>query len=268
VFQVPWSRFVFRVPVLCSRVRGSRFAIRLLVSAALLALAPIAAGPHAQETAKDPDRLYADREHLQSAFEAASLWEARLARDSNNFESAWKLAKACYWLGGHAPTDDRRKQYERGIQAATRAAAIHADRPEGHFWMAANMGAMAESFGLRAGIKYRSPVKKELETVLMIDRGFQQGSADRALGRWYLKVPRLFGGSKDKSVEHLKKSLTYDPGSSASHYFLAETYLEMDRRDDARREAQTVVDSAIHPDWAPEDREFKRQAAALLERLR
>ena len=40
-------------------------------------------------------------------------------------------------------------------------------------------------------------------------------------------MPRLFGGSKDKSVEHLQRSLTYDPTSAASRYFLAETYLEM-----------------------------------------
>jgi tetratricopeptide (TPR) repeat protein len=221
----------------------------------------------AQSNSKDPDRLYADREHLQSALDAAAVWEARLSRDPNDFEAAWKVAKACYWLGGHVPAAERRKQYERGIEAATRATEIHANRAEGHFWMAANMGAMAESFGLRAGIKYRSPVKKALETVLMIDQGFQQGSADRALGRWYLKVPRLFGGSRDKSVEHLQKSLTYDPTSAASHYFLAETYLEMDRPDDARREAQKVIDGPTHPDWAPEDREFKQQAKALLARI-
>jgi hypothetical protein len=145
---------------------------------------------------------------------------------------------------------------------------LQADRPEGYFWMAANMGAMAESFGLRAGIKYRGPVKNALETVLKIDRDFQQGSADRALGRWYLKVPRLFGGSKDKSVEHLKQSLTYDPASTASHYFLAETYLEMDRENEARQEAQKVLDLPVNPEWAPEDREFKQKAKALLDRLR
>jgi tetratricopeptide (TPR) repeat protein len=222
----------------------------------------------AQDGSQDPDKLYADRERLQSALDAAAIWEARLMRDQKDFESAWKMARACYWLGGHVSADDRRKQYERGIEAARKAALIQPDRPEGHFWMAANMGAMAESFGLRAGIKYRSPVKKELETVLMLDPKFQLGSADRALGRWYLKVPRLFGGSKDKSVEHLQKSLTYDPNSTASHYFLAETYLEMDRDDDARREAQKVIDLPINPLWAPEDREFKRQAKDLLQKLR
>ena len=222
----------------------------------------------AQDAAKDPDRLYADRERLQSALDAAAVWDARLKNDPKDFEAAWKLARACYWLGGHVAADERRAQYERGIEAARQAAVIQADRAEGYFWMAANMGAMAESFGLRAGIKYRSPVKKALETVIMIDRGFQQGSADRALGRWYLKVPRLFGGSKDKSVEHLKQSLTYDPTSLASLYFLAETYLEMDRKNEARQEAQKVIDGPIHAEWAPEDREFKQKAKALLERLR
>ena len=237
---------------------------KVLVLAVLLLCAPL----RAQDTARDPDRLYADREHLQSAMDAAAVWESRLKTNPKDFESAWKLARTCYWLGGHVPEDARRAQYERGIEAAQQASVLQTSRPEGYFWMAANMGAMAESFGLRAGIKYRSPVKKALETVLMLDPGFQQGSADRALGRWYLKVPRLFGGSKDQSVEHLKKSLTYDPASTASHYFLAETYLEMDRKEDARQEAQNVLDLPVNPQWAPEDREFKQKAKTLIDRLK
>lgn len=212
----------------------------------------------------DPDLLYTDREHLLSAREAAAVWQARLASNAQDFEAAWKLARACYWLGGHVPAGERRGQYERGIEAGKRAAATEPGRPEGHFWTAANMGAMAESFGLGAGLRYRSPVKRELETVLAIDPSYQQGSADRALGRWYLRVPRLFGGSKTKSVEHLKRSLAYDPDDAASHYFLAETYLEMGRRDDARRELQKVLDAPPHPEWAPEVREFQQKARALL----
>jgi len=237
---------------------------KVLVLAVLLLCAPL----RAQDTARDPDRLYADREHLQSALDAAAVWESRVKTNPKDFESAWKLARTCYWLGGHVAEDTRRAQYERGIEAGRQASVLQIARPEGYFWMAANMGAMAESFGLRAGIKYRTPVRTALETVLMLDPGFQQGSADRALGRWYLKVPRLFGGSKDESVEHLKRSLTYDRASTASHYFLAETYLEMDRRDEARQEAQKVLDLPVNPNWVPEDREFKQKAKTLLERLR
>jgi tetratricopeptide (TPR) repeat protein len=231
-----------------------------------VAVVVLTASVRAQE-AVDPDRLYADRAQLASVVEAARIWEARLAKDPRDFESAWKLARACYWLGGHVAPDDRRKQFERGIEAANKAVALHPNRAEGHFWLAADMGAMAEGFGLRAGIKYRGPIKKALETVLMIDPGFQQGSADRALGRWYLKVPRLFGGSKDKSVEHLKRSLGYDANSTATHFFLAETYLDMDKNDEARRELQAVLGAPLNPEWTPEDKEFKEKAAALLKKL-
>jgi tetratricopeptide (TPR) repeat protein len=222
----------------------------------------------AQTDGKDPDLLYANREQLQSARQAADLWEARLTANARDFESAWKLARACYWLGGHVPADEQRQQYERGIEAATRAVELEPDRPEGHFWMAADMGAMAESFGLRAGIRYRGPIKKALETVLQIDAAYQQGSADRALGRWYFRVPRLFGGSKDKAVEHLKRSLTFAPESTATHFFLAETYLDMDRPEDARREVQLVLEAPFDPQWTPEDREFKQKAHALLQKIK
>ena len=234
---------------------------------ALTALLVVASG-FAQTDGKDPDRLYADREQLSSARQAADIWDARLASNPKDFESAWKLARACYWLGGHVPANEQKQQFERGIKAATRATELQPERPEGHFWMAADMGAMAESFGLGAGIRYRGPVKKALETVLRIDPAYQQGSADRALGRWYFRVPRLFGGSKDKAIEHLKRSLVHNPNSSATHFFLAETYLDMDKPDDARREARLVLDAPLHPDWTPEDREFKQKAKALLEKIK
>jgi tetratricopeptide (TPR) repeat protein len=234
-----------------------------LVASVFLLLAP----GFVQQDQKDPDLLYRDREQLASARQAANVWEARLTANPKDFESAWKLARACYWLGGHVPDDEQRQQYERGIKAATRAVELEPERPEGHFWMAADMGAMAEGFGIRAGLRYRGPIKSALETVLRIDPSFQQGSADRALGRWYFKVPRFLGGSKDKAVEHLKKSLAHAPDSTATHFFLAETYLDMNRRDDARREARLVLDAPLHPDWTPEDREFKQKATDLLKKI-
>jgi hypothetical protein len=218
--------------------------------------------------AADADALYARREDLASARQAADIWAARLARNARDFEAAWKLARARYWLGGHVAEAERQATFERGIAAARAAVDAQPERPEGHFWMAANMGALAESFGLRQGLKYRGDIKSELLTVLKIDPGFQQGSADRALGRWYYKVPGLFGGSKKKSEEHLRRSLKYNPNSTASLYFLAETLVARDRDAEARAELQRVLDAPLDPDWAPEDREWKEKARKLLAQLK
>ena len=218
--------------------------------------------------AADPDALYRDRDNLASARQAAGIWAARLEKDPRDFEAAWKLARAQYWLGGHGTQGERRKDLERGVEAGRQAATINPARPEGHFWMAANMGTLAESFGLRQGLRYRGPIRDSLETVLKINPAFQNGSADRALGRWYLKVPALFGGSKRKSEEHLRKSLSYNPDNTISHFFLTETLFELDRDAEAGKELEKVVAVPIDPEWAPEDREYKRRAEAILTRMR
>jgi tetratricopeptide (TPR) repeat protein len=223
-----------------------------------------AAATASPQTRPDPDALYRDRENLASARQAASIWEARLKEDPRDFESTWKLARAYYWLGGHGSQAERRRDLERGVTAGEQAILVEKDRPEGYFWKAANMGALAESFGLRQGIRYRGAIKDALLTVLRIDPAYQQGSADRALGRWYDKVPGLFGGSKQKAEEHLRKSLTYNANSHASRFFLAETLFEMDRDAEAIEELKKVIAAPLTPGWEPEDREFKKKAEDLL----
>jgi tetratricopeptide (TPR) repeat protein len=216
--------------------------------------------------AQNADALYADREHLASARQAAEMWAADLARDAKNFEAAWKLSRVCYWLGGHAPQAERRSFLERGMNAAQQAISVQPNRPEGHFWRAATMGTLAENSGLTGGLKYRKPVKQELETVLRLDPAYMDGSADRVLGRWYFKVPGLFGGSKALSERHLRTSLRYDPNSTVSHFFLAELLLDQGRASEARAELQAVIDAPPNAQWAPEDREYKEKARALLPR--
>jgi tetratricopeptide (TPR) repeat protein len=226
---------------------------------------PVVAGGQTAP-AGDPDALYRDRANVASAKQAVAIWEARLKANGSDFESLWKIARAMYWLGTHDTEPARRTDLERGVEVGRTAAMLQPKRPEGFFWMAADMGALAESFGLRQGLKYRGDIKDALETVLAIEPGYLDGSADRALGRWYFKVPGLFGGSRKKSEEHLRKSLTYDPNSIASHYFLAETLFELDRDADARAELQKVIATPFNPSWEPEEREFKKLAEERLKK--
>jgi tetratricopeptide (TPR) repeat protein len=220
----------------------------------------------AAEGQPNPDELYRQREDLRMAREAAAIWEARAAT-GQDFEASWKLARATYWLGKRGEEQSRRGHLERGVKAGEQAAALAPERPEGHFWLAANMGALAESYGIGQGLKYRGRIKSELERALAIDPSWQQGSADRALGWWYHQVPGLFGGSEAKAEEHLRKALTYNPNSTATLFFLAEVLAERGKRDDARATLQRVLDGPLDPDWTPEDKEFKEKAVARLKEM-
>jgi len=215
----------------------------------------------------DADRLYANRVDLSSARRAVDLWTAALRRDPGDYDALWKIARADYWLGGHLAEKERPAILEDGVARGRAAVALTPNRPEGHFWMAANMGTLAELSG-RAGLRYRKAIKAELETVLRLDPAFLQGSADRALGRWYFKVPRLFGGDKKAAEEHLRASLKYDPQSTASHFFLAELLLDQGRREEARAEAQRVLEAPPNPEWEPENQEFKTKARSFLAALK
>ncbi len=236
--------------------------------AALLLMRAVSFAPVVSAQAADPDALYRQRENIASAQQAEGLWAERLSKDAKDFEAAWKVARTRYWLGTHVVEKSRKAYLESGIAAARAAVAAAPDKPEGHFWIAANMGALAESFGLRQGLKYRGAIRDELEIVLRLDPAYQQGSADRALGRWYFKVPGLFGGSGEKSEVHLRKSLTYNPRSTSSLFFLAETLIDLGKKDEARAVLEGLAGTPIDPEWAPEDREFKRHGAELAARIR
>lgn len=238
----------------------------------LLVATPVHAAA-AQETATagavDADALYRDRERPASALAAVKAWAGRLAAGSGDFEAAWKLAKARYWLGTNGPgtSDEKKRLLEAGIAAARRAMAARPDAVEGHFWLAATMGALADAHGLRQGMKYRAPIKAALEKALLIQPGYLDGSPDRALGRWYYKVPGLFGGDVRKSETHLRRALGYKADSVISLLFLAETLLDLDRKAEARAALQSAIDAAPDPEWAPEDARFKAQARTLLASL-
>lgn len=227
-----------------------------------------AAPGQAQGRNAQADRLYAGRADLAKARQAADLWRADLAANPKDFEAAWKLSRVDYWIATHLPVgDEARQQFNAGIAAGQQAEQLEPNRPEGHFWVAANMGELAESYGLRAGMKYRKPIKAELETVLRLDPAYHGGAADRGLGRWYDKVPRLFGGSEKLAEAHLKKSLDYDANSPITHYFLAELYLDQGRKPDARAELQKVIAAKPDPDDPAEAADYKQKAETLLAKI-
>ncbi len=213
------------------------------------------------------DALYARRDDPVAARQAADQYLAHHRAAPQDFVGCWKLARGSYYLGTQGSVDARRMWLETGLTAATDAVQLNDARPEGHFWLAATMGALAESYGLRQGLKYRTRIKQALDRVISIEPGFMEGSPDRALGRWYHKVPGLFGGSVAKAEQHLRKSLTYNPHSTVSLFFLGELYADQGRPAEAVRLFQQVLEAPVHPDFGPEDRFYKSEARARLQVL-
>ena len=106
--------------------------------------------------AQSPDALYADRANLPSARQAAQTWARVLKANPGDFETAWKLPEPTTGSAAAFPESERRVFFEQGIDAGRKAAALAPNRPEGHFWTAANMGAMANRSGCAGWNQRRS----------------------------------------------------------------------------------------------------------------
>ena len=235
----------------------------------------VASGPawSSQEPAgpatTDPDALYAERESLPQAAQAEAIWADAAGAGSARLRVGLEAGARAVLAGRtRRPEAERKARLEAGIAAGRAAVALQPDRPEGHFWIAANMGALAESFGLRQGLKYRGAIKDEILAVLRLDPDLPGAAPPTARsGAGTTRCPGLFGGSKEKSEEHLRRSLTYAPQSTASLFFLAETLLAQGRRAEGIAALHGVTDAPLDPAWAPEDREFKAKARQKLQEL-
>ena len=230
-----------------------------------LAIAALLFGAHvAAAQSENPDALYRERTNLQSATRAADLWDAHA---STEYAAAWKLARISYWLGTHGPAEARRAALERGIKAGEEAVALSPGRPEGHFWLAADMGALAEAGGMRSGLKYRGRIKQELERTIAIDPKYEEGSAEAALGQWYAKVPGMFGGDDKQAEAHLRRALAINPESRNALVDLAGLMIDEGKKDEARQLLRRAIDAPVDPQWAPEDREASAEASRMLKKL-
>lgn len=213
------------------------------------------------------DMLYREREARLALEQAMATWAEVLATHPDTYEAAWKLARAAYYDGTHAPEPQRAAALERGIEAARRAVSLQPHRPDGHFWLALVYGGYAQEKGIFKGLSLRKPIREELETVLKIDPGYERGGAYRVLGRYYYKLPGWLGGSKEKSEQYLRLALPHDPANTATHLFLGDTLVALGRKADARKEYQAVLDAPLSADWVPEDRDNRAAAGRALKKL-
>ncbi|MGI9168500.1 MAG: TRAP transporter TatT component family protein, partial [Pyrinomonadaceae bacterium] len=183
------------------------------------------------------------------------------------YEAAWKAAKFNYYLGAH--TEDERERdaaFREGIDIGKIAVQLQGDKADGHFWLGANYGGSAEHSTL-AGLSSVEDIRREMETVLKIDEGYQGGSAYLALGQLYLQAPRILGGDYLKAVQYLEKGLKFGKDNALLRLQLAEAYHTANRDGDARKQIQFILSMAPNPDYLPEQKEAVDKAKKLLEKM-
>jgi tetratricopeptide (TPR) repeat protein len=222
----------------------------------------------ASDHVAEAETLYQDREDLNKARVAvASLRQARTA-DYGNYEAAWKLARAAFYVAEHTDSDSERDDmYREGIEAGKAAVALQPDKPDGHFWLGANYGGSAAHSTL-ANLSSFQDIKGEMDAVLKIDESYEGYSAYLGLGRLYSQAPRVLGGDSKKAIEYLEKGVKLSPNNTMMKADLAEVYLNNHRDAEAKKQIEAVMSTTPDPKHTPEHKDAVAKAQKLLQRIR
>lgn len=221
----------------------------------------------ATDRVAEADALYQGREDLNKARAAvATLRQGRVA-DYGNYDAAWKLARAAFYVGDHSDNDSEiDDMYREGVEAGKAAVALQPNKPDGHFWLGANYGGAA-SHNTLASLTSFQDIKGEMDAVLKIDESYQGYSTYLGLGRLYLQAPRALGGDDAKAVEYLEKGVKLSPNNTLMRYHLAEAYHAGNRNAEAKKQIEAIMSATPDPKYAAEHRDAMAKAQKLLEKL-
>jgi tetratricopeptide (TPR) repeat protein len=260
----------------------SRRTLRLLIVIALLALAACGSGSQdasvssaspsvtplpVAELLRRADDDYANRASVERVREGLKTLRRIRAVEHDNYEAAWRAARLNYMLGDRATDDKEREQaFTDGMEAGETATKAQPGRVEGHFWLGANYGGYAEFKGVIYGATYADKLRREMEMVLKLDESFEGGSAFLALGQLDVELPQMLGGDATRAAATLEKGLRYGANNALLHLRLAEAYLQLKRKDDARRELTWIVNAKPDPDHLPEHEKALKHARELLDK--
>ena len=212
------------------------------------------------------ERLFAGRDDIGKLERAVSLLEDLAARQPKNYEVLWRLSKYKYYLNDREKDSARKKKLlEAGVDAGKKALEVDASRPEGHFWLGANYGDLAELKGAFSSLSLIKVIRKEFEAALNADAAYENGAAYLALGEMYMSLPGILGGSDRRGLELLEKGVQVAPANSELKLTLAEKYAKNGKKDEARRLLDSVVRDPDPARTARELQEIRERAQALLE---
>jgi len=107
-------------------------------------------------------------------------------------------------------------------------------------------------------------IRKEMEATIKLDRDYEEASGLRTLARVYYRAPFFKGGDKHRSIELLEDCLRRHPDDSLSMLYLAESYIAVGRREDARKALERMLSLCPDPEYDPELADNQAEARALL----
>jgi hypothetical protein len=198
----------------------------IILSTGLAAAAPLA----------EADALY-DKGGIENIKNSIGLYLKAVEADPNNFEAAWKCARAHRQYGKEAKENkvkgwkDICAEYgKKGMQYAEKAIAIDPKKANGHYYYGLSVGTYSDGVSiltaLREGLKDKT--QTGFEKAYEMDKLYNDAGPILSLARFWQVLPWPLN-DKDKSLKYFKEfeATKFYATSAEGHIYYAELLIDL-----------------------------------------
>lgn len=214
-----------------------------------------------EEITRRADALYDARE--QPGNVRASVELLQEAESADEYEAAWRLGRAFFFLGQEAQSEkEKRHAHARGASFSKRATRLQADRVEGYFWLGVNLALLAQTQNPLNALRHALSARRSLTRAVRLDPGYHAAGPLRVLARLQHKLPRLLGGGTSRARANFERAINIAPANTVTRLYFAEMLLETGEKGSARAQLEALLNAPPDPLWAFEsarDREIARK---------
>jgi hypothetical protein len=249
-----------------------------LAEEAAPAAAPAAEPPAAEDPAaklaalfKEIDDTYLQKRDQPGIVEELEkkLSEAEaLGKEPAKYDVTWRRARLQFWKSEMAPNDEKKAELAKiGWDLGEAAVKLKPAGGEGHYYAGICAGNYGDAIGvakaLMKGVEepFTGHVNEAVRKVPALDAG----GPSNTMGRYYFKLPWPKHDGK-KSEEILRAVVKSFPRNTRAKYYLAETLLDEDKPEEAKKLLDEVLAGGPGRD-PPDERLVRKWAKALLPKV-
>jgi len=176
-------------------------------------------------------------------------------------DSVWLRAKSLCHQADALPPKEAEPLYQEAYKKSQEAVVVEPGSAGAHYFLGLSAAKIARHAGPFSSLKYVHITEREMKKVIEIEPGFSDAGAYRVLGKIYLEMPAVAGGSNKRAKEYLAKAAALAPGNALNHLYLAEVLKATVDKKGARAEAFRVTvmppDDGPFPEGTPQERAQK-----------
>ena len=179
---------------------------------------------------------------------AIDFYAAALYQRPDDPDVLWRLARVHVCRGEVLESRERTAECKEAEVFARKCIEQDSTKSEGHCWLAAALGYLALDAGKKEQLQLSHELVHEVKATLALDPNDDAaysilGSFYRALGNvsWFQRqlaaifVGRVPDGGYEEAEDALKKAVSLAPTVMRHQYELGVLYIDMGRRDEARK---------------------------------